>query len=256
MKDVPPLDELSVFQWPEGKRAALSLTFDDARLSQPDTGFEILDRHGVRATFYVSPHNVEKRLEAWRQAVARGHEIGNHTVSHPCAGAAAWTRHNALEDYTLKRIAAEIDDATAQLRTLLGVTPQTFAYPCGQDWVGRGRNRCSYVPLVAERFLIGRGGGGIAIPGYADPAMMPSIGLDQLTFDRYRALMTRAEKEGLWLILAGHEIASDTSCDNLTTFPAVLEEICRHANNPANGVWVDTVAAIGTHVREQRSGSE
>ena len=37
--------------WPEGKTAALSLTFDDARLSQVDQGLPLLDSYGVKATF-------------------------------------------------------------------------------------------------------------------------------------------------------------------------------------------------------------
>ena len=39
--------------WLEGKTAALSLTFDDARLSQVDQGLPLLDAYGVKATFYV-----------------------------------------------------------------------------------------------------------------------------------------------------------------------------------------------------------
>ena len=37
--------------WLEGKTAALSLTFDDARLSQVDQGLPLLDAYGVKATF-------------------------------------------------------------------------------------------------------------------------------------------------------------------------------------------------------------
>jgi len=75
--------------WPEGKSAAISITFDDARPSQIDVAVPILDRHGVFGTFYVSPAGVEERLAGWRAAVARGHEIANHTFSHPCSGNSA-----------------------------------------------------------------------------------------------------------------------------------------------------------------------
>src|SRR5689334_4883037 len=96
------------FQWPDGKRAAVSLSFDDARLSQIDRGMEILDRHQVKATFYVSCGAVEQRLQGWKKAVAQGHEIGNHTLTHPCSGNFAFSRHNALEQYSLQRIEADI----------------------------------------------------------------------------------------------------------------------------------------------------
>lgn len=43
------------FRWPEGKKMGLSLTFDDARLSQADKGISLLDKYGVKATYYLSP---------------------------------------------------------------------------------------------------------------------------------------------------------------------------------------------------------
>src|SRR5581483_7103912 len=49
------------FKWPEGKRAAVSLSFDDSRLSQIDAGLAVLRKEGVKATFYVQAPGVEKR---------------------------------------------------------------------------------------------------------------------------------------------------------------------------------------------------
>lgn len=43
----------TAFKWPEGKKAAISLTFDDARLSQVDTGISLLNQYGVKATFFL-----------------------------------------------------------------------------------------------------------------------------------------------------------------------------------------------------------
>ena len=50
------------FRWPDGKRAALSLSFDDARLSQVDRALPIMDAHDVKGTFYVSLGRVEARM--------------------------------------------------------------------------------------------------------------------------------------------------------------------------------------------------
>jgi peptidoglycan/xylan/chitin deacetylase (PgdA/CDA1 family) len=61
--------ERSDFQWPEGKKMALSLTFDDARLSQIDNGIPLFDKFNVKATFYVSRNNMLQRLEGWKKAV-------------------------------------------------------------------------------------------------------------------------------------------------------------------------------------------
>ena len=55
------------FRWPDGKRAAVSLSFDDARPSQVDTGLAVLARLGARATFYVVPMHVEAKLAGWQR---------------------------------------------------------------------------------------------------------------------------------------------------------------------------------------------
>src|SRR4051812_10049530 len=96
------------FAWPEGKHAALSLSFDDARMSQVDSGTTLLNQFGAKATFFVVPSSVEERINGWRQAVGDGHEIGNHTLTHPCTGNFSWSRKNALEDYNLDSIRNEI----------------------------------------------------------------------------------------------------------------------------------------------------
>ena len=115
------------FAWPEGTSAAVSLTFDDARPSQVDNGLAVLDRLGAKATFYVVPVRVESRLASWKKVVASGHEIGNHSLRHPCTGNFEWSREAALEDYTLDRMRAELIGANRRLKELLGVEPVTFA---------------------------------------------------------------------------------------------------------------------------------
>jgi len=241
------------FSWPEGKRVAVSLSFDDARLTQPDVGFDILDRHDVRGTFYVTPRNVRERLDAWRAAAQTGHEIGNHTVTHPCSGNFPWARTNALEDYTLERMERELLDANAQIEDMLDVTPKTFAYPCGHTFIGRGENLRSYVPLVAKHFRVGRGAfDEIANdPAFCDLALVTGIDLDRTPWERAGTLIRSAATEGRWLVLFGHEVAPE---GRQATSPVTLERLCEFCTDPTNGIWIDTVAAVGEYVRTLREG--
>src|SRR5262245_25057046 len=147
----------SSFQWPYGKQAAVSLSFDDARFSQIEMGVPLLDSFGIRGTFYVTIRMMEQRLDAWRKAITTGHEIGNHSISHPCSGNFKWAQKNALEDFTLERMEKELVDANTQIEKLAGIKPTTFAFPCGQKFIGRGESLKSYVPLVARHFVVGRG---------------------------------------------------------------------------------------------------
>ena len=244
--------EQKKFRWPEGKRAAISLSFDDARLSQIDIGIPILDKYGVKATFYVSPSSVERRLDGWKKAVANDHEIGNHTLNHPCTINYGSARKNALEDYTLEMMEHELDEANAVLERLLGVKPTTFAYPCGQKYVGRGKNVKSYVPLVAKRFIVGREwlSENSNIPASCDLAHVMGMKCDGTNFEQIKELIDQTVKRGRWLVLCGHEIRQ--SGRGLTTFASTLEAICKYAQDPANGLWIDTVEKIGRYILEQR----
>jgi peptidoglycan/xylan/chitin deacetylase (PgdA/CDA1 family) len=245
----------SPFTWPDGKRAAVSLSFDDARPSQADLGMPILDRYSAKATFYLSPPAVSQRLDAWKRAAAAGHEMGNHTMTHPCSGNFPWSRANALEDYTLERMERELLDANALIEATLGVKPNTFAYCCGQKYVGRGESLHSTVPLIARHFIAGRGFRDEAPndPTYCDLAQACGVDGDSTPFEGLRAWVDRAANEGGWLIFVSHDVGD---------FPRqamraeVLDAVCRYCTDPANGIWIDTVAAIGSYVRDWQHSSK
>jgi hypothetical protein len=173
------------FSWPNGKRAAISLSFDEALPSQVDGGLDLLDKCGIKASFYVLPKAVKENLEGWKRVVAGGHENGNHTMSHPCTGSYDWSADNPIENYNLQMIAKDIDDASVEIERLLGVTPKTFAYPCRQIFVGRGRQAKSYVHLVAERFIVGRGPNSDTInnPGLCDLSKVYGMAFNDMNYD-------------------------------------------------------------------------
>ncbi len=239
--------DIGMFTWPNGKRAAVSLTFDDARPSQVDQGVPILNAYGARATFYLSPPNIAQRITQWKAAVAAGHEMGNHTLLHPCTGNFAWSRANALEGYTLERMEQELLEASAFIRQALGVSPQTFAYPCGQKFIGRGQAVRSYVPLVAKHFLAGRGFKDEAVhdPLAGDLAQVMGIDADDQPFEQLKVWIDRAAQAGGWLVFAAHDVGD---FERQAMAADVLDAVCRYCAEPANGIWIDTVAAIAAHV--------
>jgi peptidoglycan-N-acetylglucosamine deacetylase len=239
--------------WPQGKRAAISLTFDDGRGSQIDRGVPILDKYGVKATFYVLIDPMKKRLDDWKKVAAEGHEIGNHSLTHPCSGNFPFSRQKALEDYTLDQMRAELVQANDTIEQLLGVRPVSFAYPCGQKFVGRGRNVKSYVPIVAEEFLTGRGwlDEWANDPAFCDMAQLMAVELDGKTFQQVKQIMDRTLADGGWLIFAGHDIGDG---GRQTTLASTLKALCEYAQDPANGIWLDNVKTVARYVLEQRAG--
>lgn len=241
------------FPWPGGKRAALSLSFDDARLSNVDVGVPLFNRYDAEVTFYVVPGGVKERLEKWKQAVKDGHEIGNHTLVHPCSGNFAWARDKALENYNLAAMRRELLTANRQIEELLDVTPVSFAYSCGQTYVGRGAETRSYVPLIAELFDSGRGWLDEAgnDPCHADLAQLQGIEMDGKDFEKdIKPILEQAIRDGSWVVLAGHEIGEEGF---QTTRVDMLEALLEYVQQPSSGIWLAPVGEVAAYVKKQRS---
>ena len=240
------------FAWPEGKRVAVSLTFDDARMSQVEGGTVLLDQYGVKATFYVVPGQVKERLEGWKKATASGHEIGNHSLNHPCSGNFPWARPKALENYTLDQMRSELVEANKNIEMLLGVKPSVFAYPCGQKFVGRGLTTKSYVPLVAELFVSGRGwlDEGPNDPLFCDFAQLTGMEMDGKTFEEILPLVESATQNHQWIVLAGHEMGESGS---QTTRLSMLKKLVEYAQDPAHGIWMAPVGTVAKYIQQQKN---
>ncbi len=93
-------------------RPSVALTFDDG--PNPKTTSEILDRldaAGAQATFYCVGANVLQYPSLTREIVARGHEVGSHSMTHPdfhrAASLTIWRE--------LRASCQAIEDVTGQL---------------------------------------------------------------------------------------------------------------------------------------------
>jgi len=242
----------SGFSWPEDKKMALSLTFADARVSQVIYGIPLLDRYGVKATFYVTPHGVLRQLDSWKEAVKNGHELGNHTVRHPCN--VNYTPQKGLADFTLDRMKEELDSCNRFIEETFGFRPVSYAYTCGETHVGRGTETKSYVPLVASLFETGRGSlhEGPNDPRVCDMAQLTGMELDGLLFEEVLKLIKAAKSKGQWLIFGGHEMNEGKHLQRHVSLLSTLDSICRYATDPANGIWIDNVRNIASYVKEKR----
>ncbi|HSC53268.1 MAG TPA: polysaccharide deacetylase family protein [Phnomibacter sp.] len=121
----------------KGKKAAVVLTYDDAIDEHLDNAIPVLDSLQLKATFYVTAfsNSVQTRLNEWKKLAAHGHELGNHTLYHPCMGAGPgreWVKpENDLSKYSVQRIENEARMTNVFLQALDGKTKRTFAYTCG-----------------------------------------------------------------------------------------------------------------------------
>ena len=130
------------------------------------------------------------------------------------------------------------------------MTPVTFAYPCGQKFVGRGAGVQSDVPVVSELFLAGRGwlDEGPNDPAATDLAQLYGYPMDDVEFEALKPVVDDAIARGQWLVLAGHDIGAGPG--HQVTRVAMLRPLLRYASDPSRGVWVDTVANVARYVAD------
>lgn len=66
----------------DGKKR-IYLTFDDGPIPEVTPWvLDILDRYGVKATFFMVGQNVERHPDLLEEVKRRGHGVGNHTLHH------------------------------------------------------------------------------------------------------------------------------------------------------------------------------
>jgi sialate O-acetylesterase len=141
-----------------GKKAAVVITYDDAIDEHLNNAIPLLDSLGLKATFYITgfSSSMQKRLNDWKNIAAKGHELGNHTLYHPCTGGSGreWVRPDYdLRNYTIKRILDETRATNLLLQSMDGKSKRTFAFTCGDTNIGD----TSFAALLKNDFVAMRG---------------------------------------------------------------------------------------------------
>lgn len=109
----------------EGKGALI--TIDDGPDPEDTPAIlDLLDEHGVKAVFFVIGEHVQAHPELAREIVRRGHELGNHTMTHPAAN--FWAAGSV-------RTRREIEGCSRIIEAATGVKPRWFRAPAGhRNW--------------------------------------------------------------------------------------------------------------------------
>jgi peptidoglycan-N-acetylglucosamine deacetylase len=141
----------------QGKKCAVVLTYDDAIDQQLDNAVPVLDSLNLKATFYITAYSssIQSRMNEWKQLSVRGHELGNHTLFHPCLGGPgrSWIQpENDLRNYTVQRMVNETRMTNVFLQSLDGKTRRTFAYTCGDMKIGDS----SFIDGMKKDFVAAR----------------------------------------------------------------------------------------------------
>ncbi len=81
---------------------------------------DILDENGVKATFFLVDIWTQRFPELVQEIAARGHEIGNHSTTHP-----------KMSTLSREKIAQELETMSANVEKLIGQRPTLFRPPYG-----------------------------------------------------------------------------------------------------------------------------
>ena len=153
MARVPELPQPAetAFAWPAGQKAAISLTYDDALVaSDLNVAAPQLDRAELKGTFFLTGKGLRAGdVERWRGLAVAGHELGNHTVNHPCRrGTYDMPVQYNSESYSVDVLLTEIGVMNTLLTALDGKPQHALATPCEHTTVGDGQDYIA--PLKAS----------------------------------------------------------------------------------------------------------
>jgi peptidoglycan-N-acetylglucosamine deacetylase len=239
--------------WPDGRLGAVSLTFDDGVASQLRLAVPALNEAGLQATFYLTPRggDWEARLAPWVAVADAGHEIGNHSLTHPCTrGFSDRLDVPCLERMTLAGIEDDILEAERRLRAVIPQHgPRSFCYPCYFSYVGEGADRQSYVPVIARHFVAGRTKGERANhPLTSDLHDLSSFPVERMGGAELVGLAERAAAAGRWTVLTFHGIHEG----HLSVAAGDLQELIDHLRRHRERIWTAPVATVAQHIVDWR----
>jgi len=200
--------------WPHGARAAVSLSYDDALPCHHAVVAPALEEHGLRGTFYAPfRDDLVVHTAAWREMAARGHELGNHSLFHPCRREppitgdwlAAW---NNLVQFDLARLRGELSAANFMLTLLDGRTDRTYGNTCHHTTIGPADAQQSMAPVLSELFVAARGAltNRPTDPRAADLHNLGTTGADGKRFADWRAVVDEAIATGGYVLLTFHGV--------------------------------------------------
>jgi len=107
-------------QKPESEKV-ISFSFD-AAWGNEDTGqlIEIMDKYKIKTTFFVVGSWVDKYPESVKQLADAGHEIMNHSNSHP-----------HMTQISVEKMKEEVNKCDEKIKAITGVKPTLFRAPYG-----------------------------------------------------------------------------------------------------------------------------
>jgi len=244
------------FVWPNGARAAVCLTYDDGIDGHVDIVAPDLEAVDLRGSFYVpgGSESLAGRMDQWRAMDRRGHEIGNHSLFHPCLRTSTegrvreWLKPEfELEHYTVRRMVAELSLANTLLQAVDGKTKRTYAYVCSDHLAGGE----PYVDGIRPLFTAARTGGDsiVADMRTLDIHLVPSWGVSGVDAQEMIDFVNAAADAGTMAVFMFHGVGGGHKLNvSRQAHRILIEYLDAHRER----IWTGTFAAVTDHVRAEK----
>jgi len=234
------------------KQCAVCLTYDDALNVHLDSVIPVLDSLGLRGTFYLSGYfqTVQERTAGWQAAARHGHELGNHTLFHPCDSRAPdrkWVNPDYdLSNYSLSRITDEVKMANILLKIIDEKPKRTFAYPCGDLKVGD----FSYVDMIKENFVAARGvSADYESIDNIDLYNISSFMINGQSGDELIELAKTALKKKALIVFLFHGVGGE---HNINVSLEAHNQLVKFLKQNEKDIWTAPLVEIADYVNEYR----
>ena len=235
-----------------GKKCAVSLTYDDALNIDLDNVIPALDSMKLKGTFYLIASSIAftNRLKEWKVAATHGHELANHSLFHPCAsgeGRGFVTADYDLKTYSIRRMNDEMRMANTVFEALDGKKKRTYAYPCGDTKIGDS----SYIDPSKTEFVAARG---------VKSEMLPIDKIDIYNVGSYMIngqsgqylidLVKKAMETNTYLVFLFHGVGGEHSLNvSLEAHSQLLHYLKQHEKE----IWVAPFIDVMEHVKRYQA---
>lgn len=234
-ENFPPSVKIATFLG--DRSAALSYTFDDGLREQGELIAPLLERLGLRGTFYVvasltSETEAEARekppgemgslsWERLRELAQAGHEIGNHTWSH-----------RGLTKVSDTEAAREIELGYERITERIGAAPLTFCFPGSK----KNDRTCA---LALSKHIAFR-------------AFQKSFGTSKFKAVEANAWLDQLVARKEWGVVVIHGILN-----GYDAFGKIdqIEAHFTHAATKKDQIWIDTFAKVSTYIQARDRSS-
>jgi sialate O-acetylesterase len=230
------------------KKCSVVITYDDAIDQHLDNAVPVLDSLGLKATFYVTAfsHSMQTRLNEWKKLPEKGHELGNHTLFHPCIGGKGreWVaKEYNMNNYSLKRMEDETKMSNLILHALDGKTKRTFAFTCGDMKI----NDSSFIDGLKNVFPAAR----------AVRTQMHKINeidlynvdcymVSNYSFEQMKKWVDKAVQTNSLLVILFHGVGGGNALD--VSLPA-HREFLKYLKKNEKDIWIAPMLKVAEHIK-------